>query len=274
MKDNRYEWTGDEIEFQFPEHNVAEGYGLKPYEAASAEVRKSGGFTMPKVKDGESRAAYMGRCVPVVMKEGLDQNAAVGKCEGMYNQARKSFTPIGRAVQKARSIVRKVSGMSTTPEDAADIPRSTKNDLKACDLQIAKAADLAKNLIHNPKDESGRIEGPVPDVKGGNTVAKDGYKNPPDEVDPQLQRGSITNPTASSVHNSLDPSEALRVHRDHAASVYETVYKQARLAGYENEQAHRDAQDAKDAIDREYTSNLKRQVAIEKARLRSIRGGS
>ena len=44
---------------------------------------------MPKVKSGERRSEYMSRCVPIVMKEGLKQDAAVGKCEGMFDQSKK-----------------------------------------------------------------------------------------------------------------------------------------------------------------------------------------
>jgi len=45
---------------------------------------------MPAVKKGESRNAYVSRCVPYCMKkEGLSQKAAVGKCEGMYTYKKK-----------------------------------------------------------------------------------------------------------------------------------------------------------------------------------------
>jgi hypothetical protein len=41
---------------------------------------------MPAIKQGEKRNSYIPRCVAYVMKnEGLDQKAAVGKCEGMYD---------------------------------------------------------------------------------------------------------------------------------------------------------------------------------------------
>ena len=40
---------------------------------------------MPKVRKGEGRNKYVGRCVPEVMKEGKTQEQAVGKCEGMYS---------------------------------------------------------------------------------------------------------------------------------------------------------------------------------------------
>jgi len=44
---------------------------------------------MPKVKKGESRNKYVGRCVGEVMKEGKSQRQAVGKCEGMYTYSKK-----------------------------------------------------------------------------------------------------------------------------------------------------------------------------------------
>lgn len=44
---------------------------------------------MPAVKKGETRDDYMARCVPQVRAEGLDENAAVGKCEGMYDSHSK-----------------------------------------------------------------------------------------------------------------------------------------------------------------------------------------
>lgn len=45
---------------------------------------------MPNVKANESKTDYMARCIPQVLKEGLDQKAAVGKCEGMYNSVQKT----------------------------------------------------------------------------------------------------------------------------------------------------------------------------------------
>jgi hypothetical protein len=46
---------------------------------------------MPKPNSGESRNDFVKRCVPIVMSEGTDQDAAVGKCEGIYNSVRKSL---------------------------------------------------------------------------------------------------------------------------------------------------------------------------------------
>jgi hypothetical protein len=45
---------------------------------------------MPAVKPNESRNDYVARCVPICMKEGLDQKAAVGKCEGIFMSHRKT----------------------------------------------------------------------------------------------------------------------------------------------------------------------------------------
>ena len=44
---------------------------------------------MPAVKPGESEKSYISRCVPYVMKEGKTKEQALGKCYGMYRQARK-----------------------------------------------------------------------------------------------------------------------------------------------------------------------------------------
>lgn len=45
---------------------------------------------MPTPKKGEKRSDYMKRCVPFVMDEdGIDNDAAVGKCEGMFDQHKK-----------------------------------------------------------------------------------------------------------------------------------------------------------------------------------------
>lgn len=40
---------------------------------------------MPYPKKGESRSAYLKRAIPMIMAEGKDQKAAVGKAELMYN---------------------------------------------------------------------------------------------------------------------------------------------------------------------------------------------
>lgn len=44
---------------------------------------------MPEVNEGESRESYIQRCIPVVRGEGLDEQAALGKCEGMYDEHQK-----------------------------------------------------------------------------------------------------------------------------------------------------------------------------------------
>jgi len=44
---------------------------------------------MPKVKVGEKRSDYVARAVPVLMKEGLDQKAAVGKAEGIFSSHKR-----------------------------------------------------------------------------------------------------------------------------------------------------------------------------------------
>jgi len=61
---------------------------------------------MPDVREGEDRSSYMARCVPQVMKEGLDQKAAVGKCEGMYDShVKKSASAVRKAIGARDSLV-------------------------------------------------------------------------------------------------------------------------------------------------------------------------
>jgi hypothetical protein len=56
---------------------------------------------MPEVKSGEERSDYMARCVPEIMKEGLTQEQAVGKCEGMFSARKSEESPQDCAVRKA-----------------------------------------------------------------------------------------------------------------------------------------------------------------------------
>jgi|WetSurMetagenome_2_1015567.scaffolds.fasta_scaffold20333_5 hypothetical protein len=59
---------------------------------------------MPEVKTGESRKDYIARCVPVVMKEGLDNKAAVGKCEGLFDSHVKKSALTDEGLSKALDI--------------------------------------------------------------------------------------------------------------------------------------------------------------------------
>jgi hypothetical protein len=43
---------------------------------------------MPTPNANESEQDYVARCVPVCMKEGLTQDQALGKCYGMYREAK------------------------------------------------------------------------------------------------------------------------------------------------------------------------------------------
>jgi len=58
---------------------------------------------MPKVEPNESRDHYMGRCVPICMGEGLTNEQAVGKCEGMYDSAHKK-EHVMRVVKEGKGI--------------------------------------------------------------------------------------------------------------------------------------------------------------------------
>jgi len=58
---------------------------------------------MPDVKKGESRNSYIKRCVPLCMEEGLSPKAALGKCEGMYDEKwgqKKPKTAVHQLLEK------------------------------------------------------------------------------------------------------------------------------------------------------------------------------
>jgi len=46
---------------------------------------------MPDPKEGESEQDFVSRCVPIVMGEGTDQDAALGACYGIYRNANKAM---------------------------------------------------------------------------------------------------------------------------------------------------------------------------------------
>lgn len=60
---------------------------------------------MPKPKPGESEKDYVARCVPVVMGEGATQEQALGKCYGMYKNAKKSLL-----IKKIKKLSDKING--------------------------------------------------------------------------------------------------------------------------------------------------------------------
>ena len=41
---------------------------------------------MPSKIKGETRTEFISRCIPICIKEGLSQKAAIGKCEGLATQ--------------------------------------------------------------------------------------------------------------------------------------------------------------------------------------------
>jgi hypothetical protein len=56
---------------------------------------------MPNPKSGESESEFVGRCVPIVMQEGADQQSALGKCYGIYRNAKKS-----KIIKAAKAVVK------------------------------------------------------------------------------------------------------------------------------------------------------------------------
>lgn len=51
---------------------------------------------MPRPKKGEKRSDYLKRAIPEIMGEGMRQNAAVGKAEGMFTHYKKKGFGVGK----------------------------------------------------------------------------------------------------------------------------------------------------------------------------------
>lgn len=60
---------------------------------------------MPTPRKDESKDGFLGRCVPYVMDEGYDQDAAVARCIGIWNSNKKSFDPKRVQVSNSKSEV-------------------------------------------------------------------------------------------------------------------------------------------------------------------------
>ncbi len=106
---------------------------------------------MPEVKTGESRKDYLGRCIPMVMSEGLNRNQAVGKCEGMYNShVKKSITlQIGKAVVIAKAISKK-------DRDMVGVSYDMMKAIKAAE-SIASPVNKARTVEGYESPEPGDI---------------------------------------------------------------------------------------------------------------------
>src|SRR5690242_19756965 len=76
---DKYTWENDDVQIDFNTDARLRG------------VEKEGGKSMPEPKEGEAEADFVKRCVPMVMGEGTDQEAALGKCYGIYRNANKAM---------------------------------------------------------------------------------------------------------------------------------------------------------------------------------------
>lgn len=72
---------------------------------------------MPTPNKGESRNDFVARCVPIVMGEGADQEAAVGKCEGIYSSSIGQSEEIFQKVIKESTPTGPVTGQTTPAQD-------------------------------------------------------------------------------------------------------------------------------------------------------------
>ena len=87
---------------------------------------------MPQPKEGEKQSDYISRCVKQVMAEGATQEQALGKCYGMFRQAKKSaMAGVIYKMMQARKIEcgcgKKVEKAELIPIEAAEDKPSDNN---------------------------------------------------------------------------------------------------------------------------------------------------
>ncbi len=79
---------------------------------------------MPTPSKGESREDFVGRCIPILKKEGRDQKQSVAICYSMYDQHKKK----AKAAEEAEAAKKKPDDEE---EDLKDEMKKHKKD-KSC----------------------------------------------------------------------------------------------------------------------------------------------
>jgi hypothetical protein len=97
---------------------------------------------MPKPRTGESRSEFISRCVPDVMKEGMTQAQAVGKCEGMYTHSQK--------LESVNKSIRQLNVMIRAQEHRDMVAKYQPEVMKAMDVYGYESPD-AGNLAEEGK---------------------------------------------------------------------------------------------------------------------------
>ena len=73
----------------------------------------------PAVSPGESEQDYMGRCIPFMLREGKEQDAAVAQCAMMYRQA--------KGLQKLNLSLEKLTSVEEEPDENLKLDLFAKN---------------------------------------------------------------------------------------------------------------------------------------------------
>jgi len=126
---------------------------------------EKGDHTMPEPKQNESEQDFVSRCVPEVMREGADQQAALGKCYGIYRNANKAVGTVDTMSEASEhgggaAMGRHGLGDVQAAEDEHGVPEdnhhteTTRNDVTSVTKRIlvktlgavVKCAILAKSI--------------------------------------------------------------------------------------------------------------------------------
>lgn len=117
---------------------------------------------MPKPRSGESEGDFVARCVPIVMGEGSTQKQALGKCYGLYRNAKKEMNIAKRLMLGACCGVISKS-LKENPERLYKAAIDEMEQLDPLDdwkMALAKAIEKLKNdpIYYKKKEMAGLIK--------------------------------------------------------------------------------------------------------------------
>lgn len=112
---------------------------------------------MPKCKprSGEKRNDFVSRCVPLAIAEGKTQDQAVGMCEGIFTESKKSLLgmKLTKALKAVSDVCGKMLGFGHVASDVSGLEVGTKDEAGEHKGISAWIASFYKDEGRLPSDE-------------------------------------------------------------------------------------------------------------------------
>lgn len=98
---------------------------------------------MPTPKLNEKQDEYIGRCVKQIMAEGKTQDQALGQCEGMWRQAKK--TEILKSLDDAMNVLKARTVEGFESPEPGNLPEAGKRLLAKVYAECRKSGKAKEN---------------------------------------------------------------------------------------------------------------------------------